>query len=123
MTEAALRTLLVDGFPLSTRRERLWKNLEWFVGELRRLRLNCRLWLDGSYLTEKIDPDDIDLIVELDYDFTNSLSAEQHAFLLGCCGSGLEGRTAQAPYVCNSFGPRWTSIPCEVETGRSGLDS
>lgn len=41
----------------------------WGVGE--------ELWVDGSFLTEKIDPRDVDLVLVLPEDFEKHASAEQ----------------------------------------------
>jgi hypothetical protein len=65
MTEAELFALVVSGFPLSKRRSVLWTNLLWLVAELQKHKLKCALWLDGSYLTQKIEPDDIDIVIDI----------------------------------------------------------
>lgn len=66
--EQELRVMLVDSFPLSKRRGPLWENFLWLVDQLKSCGIKCRIWLDGSYLTKKIEPDDIDLIVEVTID-------------------------------------------------------
>jgi hypothetical protein len=66
LSEADLETLTVTNFKASTRRPKLWRSLMRFCEELRDLGIApCRLWLNGSFLTEKVEPDDIDLIVEV----------------------------------------------------------
>lgn len=42
------------------------EGFEVVVGVLESARITGRLWIDGSFLTEKIDPDDIDLVLSLD---------------------------------------------------------
>lgn len=65
--EAALYTLTVESFATSTRRQPLWDSLMEFCEDLRNDgMIPSQLWLNGSFLTEKIEPDDIDLIVEAD---------------------------------------------------------
>jgi hypothetical protein len=39
------------------------KGLEGFIEKLVATQLKAEVWLDGSFLTEKIDPEDIDLVV------------------------------------------------------------
>lgn len=47
------------------------------VSELGAAGISCDLWLDGSYLTEKLDPDDIDLSLKVDADVVSTLDAHQ----------------------------------------------
>lgn len=63
MTVAELRQLCVDRFPLSTSRAGIMSDLESLVGVLRAALLDVEIWIDGSFVTEKIDPDDVDLVV------------------------------------------------------------
>ena len=37
----------------------------------------CELWVNGSFLTEKPEPSDLDVIVKFDYDVTLNLTADQ----------------------------------------------
>lgn len=53
-----------------------------FCDELRDLGIiPCRLWVDGSFLTEKVDPDDIDLILEVDQAVYDSLGLDALMFI------------------------------------------
>jgi hypothetical protein len=64
-SEPDLYSLTVTGFKSSQRRQKLWDSLMQFCDELRDGGLiPCRLWLDGSFLTKKVDPDDIDIVVQ-----------------------------------------------------------
>lgn len=56
-----LRILTVDRFPGSTRRPMLFIDLERLVNDLDSMSMVCELWVNGSFLTEKDEPDDIDL--------------------------------------------------------------
>ena len=58
-----LRAACVDAFPLSQTRLEIFTGLEEVIRELQRLGITGELWLDGSFLTRKIDPDDIDLVL------------------------------------------------------------
>ena len=80
---ADLRELTVTAFPESTTREALWQSLDKLISELRDFRLlPARLWIDGSYLTEKVDPDDIDLCIEIEADRINTAPPQSAAFLM-----------------------------------------
>ena len=76
-----LHALLVEKFPLSKSRSELWDNLIWLVEELKSLKLKCKIWLDGSLLTEKVDPDDVDLVVDVQFEALNAATFAQRAFL------------------------------------------
>lgn len=88
LDEKSLKALVVEKFPRSTRREILWNNFVEIVGQLKSLKLPCKIWLDGSFLTEKIDPDDIDLVVDFPIQVMLSLSPEQGDIIhkLSNCG-------------------------------------
>ena len=60
-----LKSMVVDKFPLSKRRQELWNNLVKIVDKLKALKVPCKIWGDGSFLTEKIDPSDVDFVVDV----------------------------------------------------------
>lgn len=73
ITLADLRQLCVDAFPLSRTRIRIMVGLEYFVSVFSVNQIKAEVWVDGSFLTEKINPNDCDLVVgvdaeRLDYD-------------------------------------------------------
>ncbi len=63
MDLAAFRVLCVDAFPLSTRRPVIFETLMDLHEKLVALAAPCELWLDGSFLSEKLEPDDLDLTI------------------------------------------------------------
>ncbi|HEY1602478.1 MAG TPA: hypothetical protein VGG64_22940 [Pirellulales bacterium] len=67
MTASELRALAVDEkrFPGSSSRAALMGRLEHIIAVLREKRIDGELWIDGSFLTEKIDPDDIDISLRI----------------------------------------------------------
>lgn len=76
--QAGLKALTVDGFPNSTSRPRLWDNFQRVVlNELARVQIPCEVWVDGSFLTHKIDPDDVDFVVDVPIAAFNTLSPDQ----------------------------------------------
>lgn len=77
----ALFRLTVGNFKTSAKRPVLWASLMKFCEELRDEGIiPCNLWLDGSFLTEKVEPDDIDLIVELDNSIYSKLRMASLAY-------------------------------------------
>lgn len=79
MTLAEVRARCVDAFPLSRTRGQIMKGLEAVVGRLTTGGIVGTLWIDGSFLTQKIDPEDVDLLLRLPGDFLENATAEQQA--------------------------------------------
>src|SRR5205085_12013639 len=94
---------------LCQHRSRLCVRLRAYIEEWRRLRIAVEILVDGSFVTNKPDPNDIDLIVVLpeDYDFTsdpplqveslltkNGLKYKQYPFDVKAVPS------ASTPYAC-----------------------
>ena len=92
MSLPALRGLCVEPFGTSSIRTDLFALLEQMVSELGAAAILCDLWLDGSYLTEKRDPDDIDLSLKLDADVADRLSTAQGDLLERIAQGGYEPR-------------------------------
>lgn len=58
-----LHALAVAPFPNDQRRQDLYQKLDAWVGALQALSVSATLWLDGSFLTEKAHPGDIDCVI------------------------------------------------------------
>jgi hypothetical protein len=71
----------VDGFPDSTTRTRLADEFEKVVQMLRDAQVVGELWVDGSFLTRKIDPNDIDFILRVDGAWVDAANETQHGAL------------------------------------------
>jgi hypothetical protein len=56
-----LRGICVDAFPLSKTREKLMDSLEMAVEKIEHADFQSELWIDGSFLTKKVDPSDVDM--------------------------------------------------------------
>lgn len=80
MSMAELKALVVDAFPLSTIRQGHWKNFEKIVDRLKALKVPCKVWVDGSFLTEKIEPGDVDFVVDLPVNIMNNPDNNQAQF-------------------------------------------
>ena len=61
MTLERLRDLTVAPLSASQRRTTLFSALDALVTNLILLSIPCELWINGSFLTEKLEPDDIEL--------------------------------------------------------------
>jgi len=78
---AALKTLTVSNFPLSGRRPRLWGWFNDVINLLRAANISCDLWVNGSFVTQKIDPDDVDFVVVIDAKLMRAVNAAQSGLL------------------------------------------
>jgi len=75
--DESLRLLCVDAFPNSERRGMLYCNYIQLMSDVRSInkQFKCfdEIWVDGSFTTEKPEPDDIDMLLVIDYDRLNLL--------------------------------------------------
>jgi hypothetical protein len=55
----------------------LFQKLEAFVQEFMVSGMRCEIWIDGSILTEKPEPEDVDVAVILDHDVPKDMTLEQ----------------------------------------------
>ena len=80
MDEAAAR---FGEFQISDRRPRLWVRFTEFMGEVKACDLMEAVLLDGSFVTAKPDPNDIDLVlvVSANYDFSADFQPSEYNVL------------------------------------------
>ncbi len=84
MSACDLKKMVVDQFPSSKRRAMLWDNLMNIVAApLEALEVRSKVWLCGSFVSEKIDPSDVDFVVVVPIDILQGSSAAQRALLQG----------------------------------------
>jgi hypothetical protein len=97
MSESELRTLCVDGFPLSTTRASIMDGLSEVVARLRVAGIDSEVWVDGSFMSQKIDPDDVDIVVPFPADmYEHGTTAQRSA--LEWVSSNLK-----ADHHCDSY--------------------
>jgi hypothetical protein len=85
-------------FVLSKTREVLMKNLWTVAGCLRGAGVGEEIWVDGSFITEKIDPDDVDVTLVLQENFENTASPTQLAIW-----DWWEDNEPKTIFGCHSF--------------------
>lgn len=76
-----LHALCVAPFSGSATRAGLFAALEQLSQRLQRADIRCEIWLDGSFITQKVNPADVDLSVRVDLDVVEQLSVEQDLLL------------------------------------------
>lgn len=76
-----LQDLCVAAFPQSKTRPILFVLFQSFIDDINKLFLPCSVWVDGSFLTEKENPSDIDVWIILDLDVALNLTVDQRQFI------------------------------------------
>jgi hypothetical protein len=76
-----LQVNCVDAFPLSRNRPQILEGLKRILRQAEEIEIPGRLIVDGSYLTEEIEPSDIDFVVCVTPEFYESCNPVQLKFL------------------------------------------
>jgi hypothetical protein len=76
-TMPQVRAGLVKAFATSLTRRGIMDGLDRFVARLDDAGITGELWLDGSFLTEKIDPEDVDCLIRVSSDLYDGDSAKR----------------------------------------------
>ena len=71
---------LVDGFPTSQRRKTISDTLLAFSKEVFAIGVPYEFWIDGSYVTTKMNPNDADIILFFQYQHMNDIAPLLDAF-------------------------------------------
>lgn len=79
LTLQKIEALCVTPFTGNARkcREKLFAALDDFVQQLLLQKVRCRVFTDGSFFTQKPDPDDVDVIVSIEECVMNTLNETQ----------------------------------------------
>lgn len=80
-TLSEIRDLCVDGFTGAAFavREKLFHSFEQVFQDLLLANIACQIRVDGSFVTEKPEPGDVDVIVAIDLDVMDLLSDQQRS--------------------------------------------
>jgi hypothetical protein len=93
-----METLCVTAFPKSATRPTIMAGLHQVIAKLDDdVGIVGELWADGSFLTKKVDPEDVDLVLRMQSDFADTCNAEQDA-VIQWVASDLH-----ASHHCHSF--------------------
>jgi len=76
-----IQTLCVQSFPLSKTRNEIMHGFRRIVEDLERLQIPSDIVVDGSFLTQEIDPDDIDFAVVVSPAIFESCDPNQTGYL------------------------------------------
>lgn len=92
-----LETLCVDPFPTSTTRKAIMTGFRAVVDKLDAAGIVGELWVDGSFVTAKPDPDDTDVVLRMQSSFSDNCTPEQEAAI-----AWFEG-DLYTTFKCHSF--------------------
>lgn len=76
-----INKIFVSPYPSSSKRDFLSQKFSFFIDKFSELGINVEIWIDGSYSTHKIDPNDIDVLIIFDPIEVNKLSPEKQFIL------------------------------------------
>ena len=99
-----LELLCVDGFDLSRTRQGIMEGLRRMAARLESGGVRGDLWVDGSFLTEKIDPEDVDIALRVSEAQVSNPGPGQGALInwLGSRDPAIVAQT-KGDYSCDSF--------------------
>ena len=98
-THDEIKKNLVDSFQNSAGRETIFRGYLQLVIEITQLVDTAEQWLDGSYVTNKINPGDIDLVSIIDKDKVDCLDPDKQEQLMKL----LAGPDTKITHHCDSY--------------------
>jgi Family of unknown function (DUF6932) len=91
--------LCVDRFPDSVTRPRILTNLEDVIARINHQGIGGQIWIDGSFLTEKLNPDDADVALVVTGTELRGMSGSQRRFF-----DDFRGRSLYDRYRIDNYG-------------------
>lgn len=90
--------MCVKVFPLSKTREKIMDGLEAVINILSTEKILAEIWVDGSFLTEKINPEDSDIVMVIESDVYGKGTPKQKQ-LIDVISMNLKN----TKYLCDSY--------------------
>jgi hypothetical protein len=98
MTMQQLQDLCVRPFTLSTSRPLIIEGVRYVARQLEEIGVIADLWIDGSFLTEKITPDDADIVLRIDSNQMPSPTPEQLERI-----RWVRDEDLKTPFYCDTY--------------------
>lgn len=98
LTIDQIERICVGGFDLSTTRKVIFKHLLHVISQLTHNRIAGNLWIDGSFVTSKINPRDVDFVLCVSSVLYDGCSAEQRSVL-----DWFESEALRTDYRCDGY--------------------
>jgi len=99
MTEAQFEAEFVASFTTSTSRPAIHDGFKRHAKELSQLPIDVEKLVDGSFVTAKINPGDVDMVVLARADHLDALPADAKAKFLAL----VAGKTTQQTHLCDCY--------------------
>ncbi|WP_320129363.1 DUF6932 family protein [uncultured Sphaerochaeta sp.] len=97
--DKSLEKYFLNGFPGSKTRSQLIEGLKIYISALKNYLFTYEIWIDGSFVTNKMDPGDIDLLVLFSSSDYNSLSSSDQRALVKL----LDNYLAKQSFGCDVY--------------------
>jgi len=107
---ARLRRLCVDRFPSSLVRAGLMDRLEAVISLIQQNGMRGDIWIDGSFLTEKLNPDDVDILLTINVAEYRRMTARQVKFF-----DWFRTTSLREQYKCDNYGVLLDPSAAEAE--------
>lgn len=98
MTAKELRAMCVDAFPLSIKRDDIMTKLEEIIDTLAKEKVVADMWVNGSFMTRKIDPEDSDILLVVQGDFYDNRATLAQRAVIDWINSNLK-----TTHLCDSY--------------------
>ena len=92
--------MCLDDFPNSKSRPAIMAGLEHLLGSLTSVEVEAELWVNGSFLTLKTDPGDVDVVLRVADEFLVSATTAQKAAISRIVD---EHDMLKASYFCDAY--------------------
>lgn len=79
-------------------REKLMKGLESIISIFQKQNIHQEIWIDGSFVTEKINPNDVDIVAPVDFESFSRLTKPQQDILRWYANEDLK-----QSYGCDNY--------------------
>ena len=99
MAKSDIETSFVISFPHSTTRQKILQGYEKHSQEVVSLVGSCEQYLDGSFVTTKNDPGDIDMVIIMDATVVDALPLPEQLKLREL----VAGPSTKSKYMCDAY--------------------
>lgn len=97
MSVAEVRDLCVAPFPLSKTRAPIMAGFELLLEKLGKEGIKAEIWIDGSFISKKLNPSDIDILVCADAEIYDANSSVRKVL------DWLDQEDLKPTYFCDSY--------------------
>lgn len=97
-----LKETFLNPFPGSTTRAIILRVFKHWLKQVKTLNVSCEIWIDGSFATQKLDPQDIDIVIFIANKDIRKLSTNKKKMLSILTNEKLTNVQKKA-CICDSY--------------------